>query len=82
MRRRCLCKCHEGSHGDRMRADGVDLCDSVEAVVACRVCRGHHDEAIATLPRADVSRPKAYPPTENGEFPYLPPSGWNGEEGG
>jgi hypothetical protein len=81
MRRRCLCKCHEGGHGDRLRADGVDLCDAVEAVVACTQCRRAHLEAIAILPQASVHRPTIR--AENGPAnPYLPPTEWTGEDGG
>jgi hypothetical protein len=52
---------------DRFRADGVAICNPVEAIVACRDCQKHHEQALAELPRADVSHPKAE---------------WSGEEGG
>lgn len=66
-----------------MRADGVDLRDPVEAIVACRTCRAFHEEAIACEPRAEVRHPPKTIRTDNGECnPYLPPQAWQGEDGG
>lgn len=54
-RRRCLCKCHEGSVTDRQRADGVSLFDPVEAATACSQCRPFH--SVALLNRLDANAP-------------------------
>lgn len=60
MRSRCLCRCHEGSVTDkRYRADGVDVRDPIEAVVACVLCVNAHCPALSDVPepRAVVPRP-------------------------
>jgi hypothetical protein len=59
MRVRCLCRCHEGSVTDkRYRADGVDVRDPIEAVVACDACRNAHCPALlAPEPEPPAPRP-------------------------
>lgn len=73
MMRRCLCPCHVGGHGDRQRADGVDVTDAIEAAVACDGCRKHHTPALLDPDRA----PRTPVVTESGEF--APPSRWTPE---
>lgn len=62
---RCLCRCHEGSVTDkRYRADGVDVRDPIEAVVACVRCVNAHCPALLDQPPEPRQRPTLVPWSE------------------
>lgn len=74
---RCICLCHDGSIGDRFRADGVDVRDIIEAAVACDRCRKYHVYALLSDRDANAPQPRIIQPRETTEWvdvdPVRPP---------
>jgi hypothetical protein len=95
-RRACLCECHRTQNDDgaaRLRADGVDVTDAIEAVVACERCLNAHTPALVADadPLLDesidiVQKARAIPPLADPyappPLPFQPPTAWSGDEDG
>lgn len=56
--KRCICPCHEGSVGDRHRADGVSVTDPIEAACACPTCLNNHADALLSMRLANAPAPR------------------------